>query len=155
MHFHWVNEQDVFHMMSVLLNGSLTVLKLLLWCGDSEAYNSHWSDLDGETMSRIKQSCPVRPVWWGSWTGFAQGRGKVTVTHTSVRNSVRRMLGVGHICVLILWKISSLFLLCLLLRLIEGWPFVVLSVKTIRACHGTSDVKPYSLKGVIHKPLLQ
>jgi hypothetical protein len=65
------------------------------------------------------------------------------------------MLGVGHTCVLFLWKISQLFLLRVLIRLIEARPVVVLSVKTIRACHGTSDVKRYNLEGVIHKPLLQ
>ena len=134
--------------------GSAKIVALMrwFWCIQQPLKWFGWGN-----HVKNKEKLPCETSVMGSWTGFAQGSEKVTVTvtHTSVRNSVRRMLGVGHLCVVFLWKISPLFLLHLLIRLLEAWPGVVLSVKTIRACYGTSDVKPYNLKWMIHKPLIQ
>ena len=128
--------------------GSAKIVALMWWFWSIQQ-PPKWFGWGNHVKKEPKLPCETSVM--GSWTGFEQGSGKVAVTHTSVR----RMLGVGHICILFLRKISSLFLLHLLIRLIEAWPVVALSVKTIRACYGTSDVKPYNLKGVIHKPLLQ
>jgi len=69
-----------------------SIQQLLKWFG--------W----GNHVENKEAKLPCETSMMGSWTGFPQGSEKVTVTHTSLRNSVRRLLGVGHTCVLFVYS---------------------------------------------------
>jgi len=125
----------------------------LMWRFWSIQQPPKWSGWGNHVENKAK--LPRETSVMGSWTVFRQGSGKVTVTHTSIINSVKGCWGLD---------IHGTFF-------VENIPFFpspcadqanksmiccgAVSVKTIRACHRTSDGKHYKLEGVLHRPLLQ